>query len=289
MVHTFSHDLLTKTADFKVEHMQYRGDVSMKSAHYHDHYEILYMMSGRRRLLLHNTQSFDINAGNIALLKPYRIHKTISAGQETQARILVNISEKLLAEIIQFTSADLSICFDQPVIKLNFYQARVVRQLLYNLLDTENMPFLRQETAKIYVAALLLELSRQIGSGNAPAAPGDADAMSVKIQNIVKYIQNNYIYNISLSAVAAQFHVSAGHLSRCFRNQMGMPFTKYINNIRIITAQRLLADGNISIQAVASSVGFESLTHFERIFKSITGVTPNQYKKTMKGETICPI
>ena len=282
-MHKLSHDLLTDAIDFKVEYMQYKGDVSMKSAHYHDHYEILYLMSGERRLLLNNAESFRLDANKIVLLKPYMIHKTISAGTETQARVLINISTSLLEEIAHYTSPEVTACFDYPLIELNFYQNRIIRQLLYNLLDTDKTPLFRRESVRVYLAALLLELSRHTAAQHSPCLPGGADAMSCKIQKIVKYIQDNYIYNISLSAVAAEYHVSTGHLSRSFKNQMGIPFTRYINNIRVIAAQRLLADGDLPVHAIASTVGFESLTHFERIFKSITGITPNQYKRSLKG------
>jgi AraC-like DNA-binding protein len=53
---------------------------------------------------------------------------------------------------------------------------------------------------------------------------------------------------------------------------------EYVNLVRLKEAQKLLSAGGLNVTEVAESVGFESLTHFGRVFKASTGMSPKQYR-----------
>jgi AraC-like DNA-binding protein len=71
-------------------------------------------------------------------------------------------------------------------------------------------------------------------------------------------------------------HVSTRQMQRVFRRDFGMSPQQWLNNQRILAAQKLLRAGEPA-KKVASDLGFKQLSHFYRQFKSSTGMTPGQF------------
>lgn len=99
-----------------------------------------------------------------------------------------------------------------------------------------------------------------------------------KIQKALHYIDSNYMYKISLDQVADLACMTKYHFSKMFKKFINSTFQDYLTFKRIEKAKQLLA-GNYTITDIALNVGYADITHFERIFKRITGCTPSNYKK----------
>ncbi len=86
--------------------------------------------------------------------------------------------------------------------------------------------------------------------------------------------------DLGLQMIARLTNSNPSYLSRVFKQQKGTGITTFINAKRIELAKRLLSDHTKSITDIAYDLGFGSLTHFERTFKSITNYTPSQYRQS---------
>lgn len=100
-----------------------------------------------------------------------------------------------------------------------------------------------------------------------------------RMHNVLKYLEDNYKNQISLQQAADICNLSVYHFSRLFSNTIGQTFTKYINTLRINAAEELLTNDTLSISFIALDCGFESIRSFNRVFKSIKGVTPSEFRK----------
>lgn len=88
--------------------------------------------------------------------------------------------------------------------------------------------------------------------------------------------------NLSVAGIAEQFNVSASHLSRFFKQQMGMGLLDYIHRRRIDEAKTLMKDNPaIRVKEVADRTGFYNVSAFIRVFKQIEDMTPGQYREKM--------
>ena len=96
----------------------------------------------------------------------------------------------------------------------------------------------------------------------------------------VNYIRRHYASHLSLDEVARHVHLNASYLSRVFKEEMGMNFVSYVNNLRVETAKRLLLDSTVPLLEVAGMVGFEEQSYFTKVFKRITGITPGKYRES---------
>ena len=118
---------------------------------------------------------------------------------------------------------------------------------------------------------------------NTPAAPGTPPAAVTpsqyhKIQQAVRFINDNYRTDICLDDVAGEAGMSPAHFSRIFKKVMGLPYQDYLNGRRITKAKSLLRTSAQSVTEIAVSLGFADPTGFGRIFKKLTGHTPSTYR-----------
>jgi len=98
------------------------------------------------------------------------------------------------------------------------------------------------------------------------------------VNNIKKYVRNNYNKELTLEKIAEMFFVNRSYCSTLFNEKTGMSFTDYVNRIRTEKAKELLRDTNIRIFKIAKSLGYSNTKYFFRIFKKLAGCTPEEYR-----------
>lgn len=95
-----------------------------------------------------------------------------------------------------------------------------------------------------------------------------------------KYIHRHYQQaELSLSDVAQSVNMSVGYLCTQFKQETGTTLRRYISDVRIDAAKRLLGKGNLKVNEVYKAVGYSSSQYFSQAFYKIAGVYPNEYKK----------
>lgn len=95
--------------------------------------------------------------------------------------------------------------------------------------------------------------------------------------NVKKYINEHVEEKLTLNRVAEVFNISPNYLSVLFSKYNELGFTDYINQSKIDSAKKMLADGNLKIYEISDILSFESAFYFSRVFKRITGVSPRDY------------
>ncbi|MBQ2686804.1 MAG: AraC family transcriptional regulator [Clostridia bacterium] len=92
-------------------------------------------------------------------------------------------------------------------------------------------------------------------------------------------LEANYSDRILLSDIAKRYHISKYYLSHIFKEQVGYSPKEYIMMLRISASQKLLVTTNRPIREIAFESGFSDLSNFSRSFKSITGVSPSDFRE----------
>jgi AraC-like DNA-binding protein len=116
-------------------------------------------------------------------------------------------------------------------------------------------------------------LSNQIAMENPAAEP----AAVTRAKQFIAQNQNNAI---CLATVAKAVNTSTFYFCKLFKRATGLTFTDYLARVRIEKAKTLLLDPNRRVSEVAYDIGFQSLTHFNRVFRKIVGRSPSSYRQS---------
>lgn len=98
-----------------------------------------------------------------------------------------------------------------------------------------------------------------------------------------EFIQQNQAEDLSLGQVAKAVNTSAFYFCKLFKKSTGVNFTEYVSRIRVEKAKNLLLNPNLRVSEIAYEVGFQSLTHFNRVFKKLMGRSPTDYREQFQA------
>jgi AraC-like DNA-binding protein len=98
-----------------------------------------------------------------------------------------------------------------------------------------------------------------------------------------EYIHEHQTEELSLGQVAKAVNTSTFYFCKMFKKVTGINFTDYLSRVRIEKSKNLLLNPNLRVSEIAFEVGFQSLTHFNRVFKKILGQSPTEYRAHLLG------
>jgi AraC-like DNA-binding protein len=98
-----------------------------------------------------------------------------------------------------------------------------------------------------------------------------------------EYIHEHQTENLRLGHVAKAVNTSTFYFCKMFKKATGLNFTDYLSRVRIEKSKNLLLNPNLRVSEIAFEVGFQSLTHFNRVFKKILGQSPTEYRAQLLG------
>ena len=97
------------------------------------------------------------------------------------------------------------------------------------------------------------------------------------------YIEQHCTEKFSLDALAGALYVNKCYLVRAFHDTYGITPLACHNRFRCRRAGKLLEDSTLSVTEVGYTAGFASSSHFSRIFRQVTGVTPTEYRRGLSA------
>ncbi|WP_373495573.1 AraC family transcriptional regulator [Aquiflexum sp.] len=103
---------------------------------------------------------------------------------------------------------------------------------------------------------------------------------SQRIKKVHDFIMNNFMEDISLSQAAEVANMNETAFCRFFKNSTLKTFTQFLNEVRIGYACKLLLNEDLNVASVGFESGFKNISYFNRVFKYVLGVTPQQYQKS---------
>ncbi len=137
--------------------------------------------------------------------------------------------------------------------------------------------YLTKPISKEELTTVLKETAAKHTSGDDTA---DKEQYRDVIYSVFAYVEQHYSEeDLSLSKIADHIGLSPNHLSTVFKEETGQSFTKYLTDLRINTAKKLLDDSKKRSSEIAYMVGYPDPHYFSSVFKKQTGMTPSQYRE----------
>lgn len=144
--------------------------------------------------------------------------------------------------------------YNIPLINnMNFYKLRVLEILLFLSDIREQEPFKKDYYTKNQVKL---------------------------IENIKKFISNNYSEKITVNELAKTYNISSNFLQNGFKDIYGKTISEYTRDFRIYTAAKMIKETDESIMKISLNVGYNNPSKFAAAFKKVIGKTPLRYRNT---------
>ena len=259
-------------------------DFSHVALHWHEEMEIIAVKKGNGRITV-DTVSYPVSEGDILAVFPGQLHAiSCGSGERMEYENIIFHPNMLISKKTDTCNTDYLV----PLLSGN-----VSLPLLY----TPDSPHYAEisacidandEICKTYPSGYQLFIKGQLFllfyillhkcSTKEPSGKDRSKSLE-KMKLILKYVENNYMEKITIEDIANEVGLSQSHFMKYFKNTMGTFFVDYLNEYRLTMASRLLISSDSSILAIASEVGFENLSYFNRIFKKRFGQTPREYRR----------
>lgn len=255
--------------------------------HYHDYYEISFIIEGTGKRFVADSMD-DFYPGDLVFVAPNIPHTWVVDKEQVTTN-----ARKLEMVYLQFTDATLGkemlalSEFSYAALALSLSE-RGVRIVGDTLNEASNillqMPYANSFNRYI----LFLELLDMIGKSKdlISIASIEYNNKRYNIENkriltIHEYFMKHFRDDIDLAQIASLVNMAEGSLCRFFKMQVGLTIFEYLNKIKVEFACKLLMNKEISITEVAFDSGFNNLSHFNKQFKLITGVTPMKFRQRL--------
>lgn len=243
-----------------------KKDAAIFNAHWHEHIELHYVISGKMELTLDQKNSFAVEAGNLVVINGNVLHEGHCTSRLEALVIIFNMDD-LTREL-----ADKNIVF-QEMIREDVYIQKMLNDF-YEEYKQKDIGYC------LACKGILLQLISYMSRNYAHAVLTEKESLKhlkkLERLNIVRqYIGKHYAEPISNKELAGLIHLSEDRFNHLFKECMSVSPLQYINEIRLEKAMHLLKAG-VSATEAASMTGFADYNHFGRLFRRKFGVSPGK-------------
>lgn len=251
--------------------------------HFHPEIELVYVDKGRGKRHIGNHLSY-FNCSQLIMLGANLPHHGFSD----------RLTSKGSETIVQFKPDFLGVDFLRipEMKKINSLIERAKKGILYENKTMRSAGSKIQELLELVGPRRiikLLEILDELANANDYTilnvdgyAFETSQQDSLRIDSLYKFINNNFERHITLDEIAEKANMTVPAFCRYFKKATGKTFTKLVNEYRIVHATKLLSETAESITDICFKCGFNNFSHFNKIFKEITGKSALKYRTEMK-------
>lgn len=256
-----------------------------KIYHWHECLEISYVVKGKGRYFIED-RVYEMQPGDVIIINNIEPHYLEVYDEEMIQPVIVFKPSLIFSD----TSCSLEKQYLSPFFencsqfknKINInnpqaYQIRTCMEKIYCEYNEKKFGYeMMIKSLLLFVLAQLVRFfaNKDMNLENRAVKRQNLECM----QKLLEYINNNFDSDISLQKAASMAGFSPQYFSGFFKKITGNTFVRYLNILRVDKAVKLLQETDKKIIHIANECGFNNIANFNRIFKSITGHNPSDYR-----------
>ncbi|GAB4039210.1 helix-turn-helix domain-containing protein [Spirosoma jeollabukense] len=254
--------------------------IEMAIPHRHDHYTCFFLEEGTTDLNI-DFQPVTINKTSLLVSYPGQIHQ-VSSAHQCRGWILL-FDAKLIDETARgLLEQSLSIVTLVAINEVENEWFRTILTLLDQVLNERKMVIFYHQLVQALLNGVIYRIAA-IFQAQVYERIRDHSSRNLELTKNFRQLLNQQALTCKKpSAYAQQLNVSASHLNDTVKSVTGFSVTYHIQQAVLTEAQRLLVYTNLSIQEIASRLGYEDPKYFIRLFGKRVGVSPATFRKNNK-------
>lgn len=234
--------------------------------HWHKEHELIFVQSGEVSLTTEG-EGLTLSTGTAAFVHSEQPH-SIEASHGAVVTVL-----KLDAAYFHRIVGEKRL--EEPILRFDYGLPALFRELFAELKAPMEYSDI---VADSLASGLMARIFRQerVSTG----ATARKDSME-QYKALLALIERDHTY-ITFEDAANFMHFSKPYFSEFFLRHAGMSFTRYLNTVKISAAVERLQEGRMSVTEISKGCGFNTIRNFNRVFKELTGYTPNQLPESYR-------
>lgn len=242
---------------------------NMYPAHIHDAFIEFEIVSKGHMLQIINGKEYKMPAGSIAILKPADCHSL--EWSEDAEFITVHFEPDIISKELLY-----------PILKCKeniVYQFRGEEK--YKIINNAEQLFNEYEENQLFYKNIVCNLIENICFSTLR----NVNPVSLGVKQIsparkaIMHLETNFMNNPTLNETARYVHLNPSYFSRVFKEETGITYSKFLIDLKLKYAKKLLCETNMTITDICFNSGFGSLSNFSKYFKSKYEISANEMRK----------
>lgn len=260
----------------------------ISTVHKHEFLELVYVLEGTAEHIA-NGEKCILKKGDYFIIDYDTYHSFKAEGNDTikivnclfypefidsMMKNCKKMNEILSNYLIKFNNA----VFSKMPTDTIFYDTdgRIGKQILKMLDEYSEKKVGYREVLRCILIETIVMILRNVCESE------KTDAYDNVTGEVVAYVEKNYMNPITLSDVCEKIGYSVPYVSKCFKDNLNMTFSCYLQKTRIDNACRLLANTDKKIEDISFLVGYKDTKFFNKTFKKVLNTTPREYRNKIK-------
>lgn len=250
--------------------------VDYRTPHFHPEWELIWLVDNSMTVSC-GGGNFQADRGNLLLFQPNEPHEFHKI-QESCTFLCLQVAPELLR-----LENDLVV----DAIRLNPFlgeQVSAIREMLLEIGDAYLNP--ERFNNLFCIGQVFLVFHRILGAAPVRAITREErisqEKRNKRLASLIRFVDENYMHKIRLSDFAEAEGFSMSYLSHFIKSTLNQSFQEYVNSVRVNCACKLISGGEEKLTAVCMASGFSDYRYFSSAFKRQFGMTPEQYKLSLK-------
>lgn len=269
-----------KNTEFEITRFEEMEEPEVDDVHKHTFYEILWVDEGESRQTI-DFQSYELKPKSLFFISPGQVHE-FEAWQELKGGTIMFTEEFFLQNQQNknklFELAFLDNVYFNPGLLLQCEDYTLFRNYIDLLLIEKNRASSSSEIMQLLLNILLLQVQRSIET---------RQPLNSSKRNIILFkqfrslLETSFRDGVTANDYAYKLNITRHHLNRIVKEITGNTVTDVIRGRSILEAKRMLLFSDFSVSEIASNLNYFDSSYFSKIFKSVNGYAPLEFKSLM--------
>lgn len=249
-----------------------------QNIHAHDYYQLWYIFKGSCDHTIDN-RKIHLTSGDIIIIPPYSYHSMYN-GTDNLIVIGIDFTDSFL-EKASSDDEKISLSSINPIVlsQMNISSVfSIDRQIEGLILECFNEYMQKNTFYKTIIKGNIIKLVICVNRMSDINTHKESSHRYI-VNEILKYIQNNLSKQIKIEDLCALTNSSPSLIGQCFKKETDKTIIEYVNTLKIDKAKQLLKESDLTITNISYDLGFNDMAYFNRVFKKLTGNSPNNYRK----------
>lgn len=251
---------------------KYDGDWH-STAHTHHFTELFYVTRGNGQFFVED-DSFSVKANDLIIVNPNVTHTELGIPGTTFEYVVLGIQG------LQFQPSESGQHFNYNKYNLSYFEKELqfcLHALINELRSKEDYyEAVCQNLYEILIYYIFRKTKTELSIAS-------SKKITKECRFIEEYIDEHYTEDITLQTLSDLTFMNKYYLVHAFKNYKGTSPINYLIDKRIEESQHLLANTNYPVSKISDQIGFSSQSYFSQVFRKRTGLTPNQYRKSIEN------